>query len=128
MQPLDPRSKITAPKYNPPRTWTPQGAIGMGGSASSIYPVQTPGGYQLFGRTPVPIWDTEKRFDAFGGEIVLFRPGDRLKYVPCTLEEYEHTEARIKDGTYVYNMVDYQKFSVRNYKSWVKTINADDRF
>lgn len=128
LQPLDPRSKITAPKYNPPRTWTPQGAIGMGGSASSIYPVQTPGGYQLFGRTPVPIWDTEKRFDAFGGEIVLFRPGDRLKYVPCTLEEYEHTEARIKDGTYVYNMVDYQKFSVRNYKSWVKTINADDRF
>jgi len=128
LQPLDPRSKITAPKYNPPRTWTPQGAIGMGGSASSIYPVQTPGGYQLFGRTPVPIWDTEKRFDAFGGEIVLFRPGDRLKYVPCTLEEYEHTEARIKDGSYVYNMVDYQKFSVRNYKSWVKTINADDRF
>lgn len=128
LQPLDPRSKITAPKYNPPRTWTPQGAIGMGGSASSIYPVQTPGGYQLFGRTPVPIWDTEKRFDAFGGEIVLFRPGDRLKYVPCTMEEYEHTEARIKDGTYVYNMVDYQKFSVRNYKSWVKTINADDRF
>jgi len=128
LQPLDPRSKITAPKYNPPRTWTPQGAIGMGGSASSIYPVQTPGGYQLFGRTPVPIWDTEKRFDAFGGEIVLFRPGDRLKYVPCTLEEYEDTEARVKDGTYVYNMVDYQKFSVRNYKSWVKTVNADDRF
>ena len=33
MMPLDPRCKLTAPKYNPPRTWTPKGAVGMGGSA-----------------------------------------------------------------------------------------------
>jgi len=125
---LDPRCLITSPKYNPPRTWTPQGTVGMGGSASAIYPVATPGGYQLFGRTPIPIWDTKKRFDVFGGEIVLFRPGDRIKFVPVTLEEYELADARINEGTYVYNMVDYQKFSVRNYKNWVATVDKSERF
>lgn len=128
LQPLDPRSIMTAPKYNPPRTWTPQGAIGMGGSASGIYPVATPGGYQLFGRIAVPIWDPNKRFEAFGGNIVLFRPGDRIKFVPCTKDEFENTEARVNSGTYTYNIVDYQKFSVKNYKSWTETIDPEERF
>ncbi len=128
LQPLDPRAMITCPKYNPPRTWTPQGTVGMGGSASAIYPVATPGGYQLFGRTPVPIWDTEKRFDVFDGNIVLFRPGDRIKFVPVTQAEYEAAEAKIDAGSYVYNMVDYQRFSVRNYHRWIATVDKDERF
>ena len=49
MMPLDPRCILTAPKYNPPRTWTPKGAIGMGGSSTAIYPDRLPGGYQIFG-------------------------------------------------------------------------------
>ncbi|MBR72261.1 MAG: transporter [Rhodospirillaceae bacterium] len=128
LQPLDPRSIMTAPKYNPPRTWTPQGTIGMGGSASGIYPVATPGGYQLFGRIPIPIWDPEKRFDAFEGNIVLFRPGDRIKFVPCSLEEFKDIEYRVNSGTYVYNIVNYQKFSVKNYKKWITTISPKERF
>jgi KipI family sensor histidine kinase inhibitor len=128
LQPLDPRAMITCPKYNPPRTWTPQGTVGMGGSASSIYPVATPGGYQLFGRTPVPVWDTEQRFDVFEGNIVLFRPGDRIKFVPVTQAEYAAADAKIKDGSYVYNMVDYQRFSVRNYHRWIATVDKDERF
>ena len=42
--PLDPRCKLTAPKYNPPRTWTPKGTVGMGGSSTAIYPDRLPGG------------------------------------------------------------------------------------
>ncbi len=69
MMPLDPRCKLTAPKYNPPRTWTPKGAIGMGGSSTSIYPDRLPGGYQIFGIIPVPIWDTQKSFPVFEESI-----------------------------------------------------------
>ncbi len=65
MMALDPRCKLTAPKYNPPRTWTPRGTVGMGGASTAIYPEHLPGGYQIFGRIPVPIWDPEKRFDVF---------------------------------------------------------------
>lgn len=128
MMALDPRCVITAPKYNPPRTWTPQGTVGMGGASTAIYPVATPGGYQIFARTPVPIWDTEKRFPVFDDSIVLFRAGDRVKFVPVTQEEFEYVEAKVKDGSYIYNVVEYQKFSVRNYKNWVKLLDPTKRF
>ena len=52
LMPLDPRHRLNAPKYNPPRTWTPKGTIGHGGAITCIYPDQTPGGYQIFARTP----------------------------------------------------------------------------
>lgn len=128
MMALDPRCVITAPKYNPPRTWTPQGTVGMGGASTAIYPVTTPGGYQIFARTPVPIWDTEKRFPVFHDSIVLFRAGDRVKFMPIGDEEFEFIEAKVKDGTYIYNVVEYQKFSVRDYKAWIATLDKDRRF
>jgi len=128
MMALDPRCVITAPKYNPPRTWTPQGTVGMGGASTAIYPVATPGGYQIFARIPVPIWDTAKRFPQFEDSICLFKPGDRVKFVPVTVEEFEATEAKVKQGTYVYNVVEYQRFSVRNYKRWVTSLDLKVRF
>ena len=76
----------------------------------------------------MPIWDTEKRFDVFGGDIVLFQPGDRIKFVPVTQDDYEQAAARIEEGTYVYNVVEYQRFSVRNYKRWVDKLDLDQRF
>jgi KipI family sensor histidine kinase inhibitor len=128
MMALDPRCKLTAPKYNPPRTWTPKGTVGMGGASTAIYPEHLPGGYQIFGRIPVPIWDPEKRFDVFTDSICLFRPGDRVKFVPCTVEEFEEAERRVADGSYVYNVVEYQKFSVRQYKRWVGSLDLARRF
>jgi KipI family sensor histidine kinase inhibitor len=128
MMALDPRCVVTAPKYNPPRTWTPQGTVGMGGASTAIYPVATPGGYQIFARIPVPIWDTEKRFPQFADSICLFKPGDRVKFVPVTVEEFKDVEAKVKAGTYVYNVVEYQRFSVRNYKTWVKSLDLKARF
>jgi len=128
MMPLDPRCKLTAPKYNPPRTWTPKGTIGMGGASTAIYPEQLPGGYQIFARTPVPIWDTERRFPVFENSICLFRPGDRVKFVPCSVEAFEHYEAQVADGSYVYNLVEYQKFSVKNYQAWIESLDQEPRF
>jgi len=128
MMPLDPRCVLTAPKYNPPRTWTPKGTVGMGGASTCIYPEHLPGGYQIFGRVPMPIWDTEKRFPQFENEICLFQPGDRVKFVPCSVEEFEHIERQVADGSYQYNVVEYQRFSVRNYNQWLTTIDKAPRF
>jgi KipI family sensor histidine kinase inhibitor len=128
MMPLDPRCMLTAPKYNPPRTWTPEGTVGMGGASTAIYPAALPGGYQIFGRIPVPIWDTQKRFPQFENNICLFQPGDRVKFIPCSVEEFAEAEARVKAGTYIYNVVEYQKFSVKNYKAWVEALDTTKRF
>ena len=128
MMALDPRCKLTVPKYNPPRTWTPKGTVGMGGASTCIYPDRLPGGYQIFGIIPVPIWDTKKSFTVFENNICLFQPGDRVKFVPTSYEEFDHVYNKIEDGSYDYNIVDYQKFSVKNYKKWLNTIDSNKRF
>ncbi len=128
MMALDPRCKLTVPKYNPPRTWTPKGTVGMGGASTSIYPDRLPGGYQIFGIIPVPIWDTKKSFPVFENNICLFQPGDRVKFIPTTYEEFDHVSKKVEDGTYDYNIVEYQKFSVKNYKKWLTTIDQTKRF
>lgn len=128
MMALDPRCKLTAPKYNPPRTWTPKGTVGLGGSSTAIYPDRLPGGYQIFGIIPVPIWDINKSFSVFENSICLFKPGDRVKFIPSTYEEYEHVYRKIEEGTYDYNIIEYQKFSVKNYSNWLSGIDKSKRF
>nr|BFF25745.1 hypothetical protein GCM10025732_37100 [Glycomyces mayteni] len=53
--PVDPRHRLVTTKYNPARTWTAEGTVGIGGSYMCIYGMDSPGGYQLVGRT-APIW------------------------------------------------------------------------
>ena len=52
------------PKYNPARTFTEEGTVGLGGAYMCIYPMDSPGGYQLVGRT-LPIWNTWGRVEPF---------------------------------------------------------------
>ena len=117
--PLDPRCVLSVPKYDPPRLWTVPGAIGVGGGFTSIYPLNTPGGYRLIGRTPVGIYDLSQRYAPFRDSVVLFRPGDRVKFVPISVEEFEDLDRRWTEGTYVYNIVEYEVFSLRRYETWV---------
>ena len=99
-----------------------------GGASTSIYPEVLPGGYQIFGIIPVPIWDTKKSFSVFENSICLFKPGDRVKFVPTTYDEFEHVANKVEDGTYDYNIIEYQKFSVKSYKKWLSTIDKSKRF
>lgn len=125
---LDPRCAITSPKYNPPRTWTTLGAIGVGGLSTSIYTTPGPGGYNLIGRTPVPLWDAQQKLPVFKERVVLLNAADRVKFVPIGGEEFEYIERRVEDGTYEFNVTAYQRFSVRAYKAWAASLNPDGRF
>jgi KipI family sensor histidine kinase inhibitor len=129
MMPLDPRCLLTAPKYNPPRTWTPKGTVGMGGASTAIYPEALPGGYQIFGITPVPIWDTKKSFSVFENSICLFKPGDRVKFIPTDYKEFDLITNEIENKTFDYSsIIDHQKFSVKKYKTWLSKLDRNKRF
>lgn len=128
MMPLDPRCRLFAPKYNPPRTFTHTGTIGMGGGATAIYPVDGPGGYQIFARTPVPIWDMSQKMTAFREAPYLLRPTDRMKFVHCSREEFDAIARKCAEGTYEINIVGYQKISLKSYRAWVDTLDRDTRF
>jgi allophanate hydrolase subunit 1 len=128
MMPLDPRCRLTVSRYDPPRVWTKKGTVGLGGSNVGIYPEDLPGGIQIFARIPVPIWDPAQRFDVFRESICLLRPGDRIKFVPVSVEEFREAEAKVNEGSYVFNLVEYQRFSVPDYRAWLSRIDATARF
>ncbi|WP_372921883.1 5-oxoprolinase subunit B family protein [Roseovarius sp.] len=117
---LRPEARIVAPKYNPPRTQTPKGAVGIGGALTCIYPDDTPGGYQLIGHTPAPTYDGDQRLPDFQESLALFRAGDRVRFVPVEIDEYHEIEARVTEGTFRHDIIDYQVFSVDHYLDWAK--------
>ncbi len=117
---LRPEARIVAPKYNPPRTQTPKGAVGIGGALTCIYPDDTPGGYQLVGHTPAPMYDGDQRLPDFRDSLALFRAGDRVRFVPVERDEYREIEARVTEGTFRHDIIDYQVFSVDRYLEWAR--------
>jgi urea carboxylase len=110
MFPLDSRDALFAPKYNPTRTWTPEGAIGLGGPCVTIYPVESPGGYQLLGRT-LPIQDFNGGNAAFRDEPLLVKPADRLRFYQVSEPELREMEAAVREDRYRYD-VESAEFSV----------------
>jgi urea carboxylase len=121
--PRDPRHAVTAPKYNPTRTWTPAGAVGLGGPCWSIYPVESAGGYQLVGRT-VPIYDLERRNAAFAVSGLLMRAGDRVQFhrvsEPELLELWEDVYA----DRYRYEIVE-GNLDVQEHLDWAAELSAE---
>jgi len=85
--PVDPRQRLSAPKMNPSRVFTPEGTVGWAGSCMSIYPVDSPGGYQMTGRT-VPCWDYYSYKPGFSTQPWIFRDFDILTF-------YQVSEAKL---------------------------------
>lgn len=80
LQGLDER--LHAPRRNVPRVTVPGGSVGIGGAQTGVYPVDSPGGWQLIGRTPVRLLDPERTPPA------LLEAGDAIRFVPVTEERY----------------------------------------
>ena len=92
--------QIQVPKYLRPRTDTPKLSVGIGGCFACIYSVRGAGGYQLFGITPMPIYDPTQTVSYLKDFMVFFRPGDIVKWKPVDRAEYERIEAAVAAGTY----------------------------
>ena len=74
--------QIEVPKYLRPRTDTPKLTVGHGGCFGCIYSVRGAGGYQMFGITPMPIYDPEQEISYLRDFMILFKPGDMLRFKP----------------------------------------------
>jgi allophanate hydrolase subunit 1 len=92
--------QLQVPKYLSPRTDTPKLTVGYGGCFSCIYSVRGAGGYQMFGVTPMPIFDAEQKVSYLKDFMVFFRPGDIVKWKPIERTEYDEIVAAVEAGTY----------------------------
>ncbi len=102
--PLGSTKALTAPKYQRPRKWTPERILCIAGQLTSFYPVRSPGGYQLLGRTPIDLYDPLQRNPAFNDGPVLPRVGDRHTYVPIEESTYWEIRRQVEAGTYTYEI------------------------
>ena len=78
---LDP--KLSVPRRATPRTVMPAGSVAIANAQTAVYPYETPGGWSIIGRTPLKV------FDPLREPASLFAPGDRVRFVAITREQFE---------------------------------------
>ena len=91
--------RLFTPRLETPRTKIPAGSVGIGGEQTGVYPLDSPGGWQLIGRTPLRPYDPDR------DPAILYSAGDYIRFMPVPPEEYRDTEAQIAAGTYVHRVV-----------------------
>ncbi|MEN2979376.1 allophanate hydrolase subunit 1 [Tistrella bauzanensis] len=97
---VDRDRQLQVPKYLRPRTDTPKHTVGYGGCFSCIYSVRGAGGYQMFGITPMPIYDPEQSVSYLKDFMVFFRPGDIVKWKPIDRAEFDRITAEVAANRY----------------------------
>lgn len=91
---------ISAPRLDSPRKEIPAGAVGIGGEQTGIYPIVSPGGWRLIGRTPVKVYDPER------ANPVLYSAGDYIRFRRVDKAEYEAVAEKVKKGEYNVEIVE----------------------
>ena len=94
------KRQLEVPKYLRPRTDTPKQTVGYGGCFSCIYSVRGAGGYQMFGITPMTIYDPTQTTSYLRDFMVFFNPGDIVKWKPIEREEYDTILAEVEANRY----------------------------
>ena len=74
--------RIHTPRRQTPRTAIPAGSVGIAGSQAGVYPIETPGGWQIIGQTPLKLFDLNSK------EKTLLKCGDIAKFYPISYDEY----------------------------------------
>lgn len=82
---MDPR--IATPRLSSPRTLIPAGSVGIAGEQTGTYPSDSPGGWQIIGRTPVTMYDMSK------AQAALLNAGDYVRYVPIDESEFHRIKS-----------------------------------
>lgn len=86
---------IAAPRLETPRIQIPAGSVGIAGKQTGVYPIASPGGWRLIGRTPVRLYAPERTTP------ILLKAGEYLRFCPIDQAEYDRIAALEAAGGYV---------------------------
>ncbi|KGD65208.1 urea carboxylase [Alcanivorax nanhaiticus] len=121
--PIDPRHRLMTSKYNPARTYTAEGTVGIGGVYMCIYGMDSPGGYQLVGRT-LPIWNKHLKNSQFeNGEPWLLKFFDQVRYYPVSEAELTTMREAFRHGHLNIEITE-EPFSLAEHRQFLED-NAD---
>ena len=86
--------RIHTPRLDSPRIKIPSGSVGIGGSQTGIYPMDSPGGWQLMGMTPVKTYDPDREVP------ILVQAGEYIRFVEIDEAEFHRISQAVAEGTY----------------------------
>ena len=87
--------RLATPRLQSPRTEIPAGAVGIAETQTGVYPMASPGGWQLIGRTPLKLFDPTRE------RPVLLSAGDYVRFVPlASRDEYDAILQQVESGEY----------------------------
>ena len=122
--PVDPRHRLLTSKYNPARTYTAEGTVGIGGVYMCIYGMDSPGGYQLVGRT-LPIWNKFLKNRTFvDGKPWLLRFFDQVRFYPVSEEQLTGMREAFRDGALELDIAE-EEFDLGAYQTFLDQISPE---
>lgn len=86
--------KIATPRLQTPRSAIPAGSVAIAERQTGIYPVESPGGWRIIGRTPIRLFDPGRE------PPVEIEPGDYIRFVPVDESEYASIQSKVQAGAY----------------------------
>lgn len=85
---------LNSPRKAKPRLKVPQGSVGLAGYQTGIYPSDSPGGWQIIGKTPIQVFNIKQE------NLFLFKQGEQVKFKTINLEEFYILEEKIQKGVF----------------------------
>ena len=92
-------ARLHTPRLKVPRTSIEAGSVGIGGSQTGIYPLTSPGGWRLIGRSPIKPYDPER------DPAILYKAGDYMHFDAITRQQFFAIQTQVAAGTYEYKIV-----------------------
>lgn len=86
--------RLITPRLEKPRLSIPAGSVGIASAQTGIYPMESPGGWQLIGETPL------KPYDPHRVPAILYEAGDYIRFVPISKEDYDRIAKEVAEGIY----------------------------
>jgi len=86
--------KISTPRLDRPRKKVAAGSAGIAGEQTGIYPLDSPGGWRIIGRTPIPLYNPNNE------QPILLSPGNYLRFKPISLQQFYDIKKQNENGTY----------------------------
>ncbi len=81
---------LHTPRLETPRSFVPEGSVGIANNQTGIYPLASPGGWQLIGQTPLKLFAPER------SNPFIYKAGDRIKFLPISSEDYTRLAGEVK--------------------------------
>ena len=94
---MDP--SISTPRLKNPRERLEKGSVGIAANQTGIYPLVSPGGWQIIGRTPLELYDPDRE------KAILYEAGEHIRFVPISPEKFADIRAQVENGTYEYEWI-----------------------